>query len=64
MAEADVNCSRDKESVFGVFVRVAAANSEPVNHKGRYRSSQRKAFYNIARAQVFLSHHEQHFFLR
>jgi len=31
MAEGDVNSS-DKESVFGVFVRVAAANSEAVNH--------------------------------
>ena len=31
MAEADVN-GDDKESVFGVFARVAAANSEAVNH--------------------------------
>jgi len=31
MADADVNSS-NKESVFDAFVRVAAANSEAVNH--------------------------------
>jgi len=38
MAKADIN-SGDKENVIGIFVCVAGANSEPVNHNSALKGA-------------------------